>query len=253
MLTDLKNWLKTSPSPWARRLFMVAKRVRRLEFPSIRPLHLPLYHLHVTLRTIWAELTRALYWTPLFRARTQSCGRDLYLYTGMPQVVGSNLKITIGNDVRMSGQLTISGRAQTDAPELIIGNNVDVGWLTGFSVGTRIVLEDDVRLAGRHSLFGFSGHPMNAEARALGLPDPDDRVGDIILERGVWLGTGVVVTAGVRIGAGTVVGANSVVTKDLPAGVIAGGIPAQVIRPLPDDVPEETLVAARLAALEGRT
>ncbi len=57
-------------------------------------------------------------------------------------------------------------------------------------------------------------------------------MGDIILEDDVWLATGVSVMAGVRIGRGTIVAAGSVVTHDLPAGVLAGGIPAQVIHSL---------------------
>jgi acetyltransferase-like isoleucine patch superfamily enzyme len=50
------------------------------------------------------------------------------------------------------------------------------------------------------------------------------------IERDVWLGTKVTVSRGVRIGEGAVVGANSVVTRDLPAYAIAGGVPARVIR-----------------------
>jgi maltose O-acetyltransferase len=46
----------------------------------------------------------------------------------------------------------------------------------------------------------------------------------------VWLGGGVVVLPGVTIGADTVVGAGSVVTRDLPAGVVAVGNPARVVR-----------------------
>jgi maltose O-acetyltransferase len=48
----------------------------------------------------------------------------------------------------------------------------------------------------------------------------------------VWLGGGVIVCPGVAIGADTVVGAGSVVTRDLPAGVLALGNPARVVRSL---------------------
>ena len=47
-----------------------------------------------------------------------------------------------------------------------------------------------------------------------------------------WLGANVTVLKGVTIGDGTVVGAGSVVTKSLPAGVLAVGVPAKVIREL---------------------
>jgi maltose O-acetyltransferase len=46
----------------------------------------------------------------------------------------------------------------------------------------------------------------------------------------VWLGGGVIVCPGVTIGADTVVGAGAVVAKDLPAGVVAAGTPARVLR-----------------------
>jgi acetyltransferase-like isoleucine patch superfamily enzyme len=54
--------------------------------------------------------------------------------------------------------------------------------------------------------------------------------GDIEIGEDAWLGYGVVVLAGVSIGAGTVVGAGSVVTKSLPAGTVAAGSPARVVR-----------------------
>jgi acetyltransferase-like isoleucine patch superfamily enzyme len=51
------------------------------------------------------------------------------------------------------------------------------------------------------------------------------RIGD-----NCWFGANCVVTGGVTIGARTVVGANSVVTHDLPAGVVAAGAPAKVLK-----------------------
>jgi acetyltransferase-like isoleucine patch superfamily enzyme len=52
---------------------------------------------------------------------------------------------------------------------------------------------------------------------------------DVIIGNDVWLGARAVVTAGVTIGDGCIVGAGAVVTRDLPAGSIAAGVPARVI------------------------
>lgn len=52
---------------------------------------------------------------------------------------------------------------------------------------------------------------------------------DVRIGNDVWLGARVVVTAGVSIGDGCIVGAGAVVTRDLPAGSIAAGVPARVI------------------------
>lgn len=66
---------------------------------------------------------------------------------------------------------------------------------------------------------------------APGLPvmEQPKRERDIVLGDDVWLGANVVVTAGVVIGSGCVVGAGAVVTRDLPPGSIAAGVPARVV------------------------
>lgn len=46
----------------------------------------------------------------------------------------------------------------------------------------------------------------------------------------VWIGHGAVIMPGVSIGTGAVIGANAVVTKDVPAYMIAAGVPAKVLR-----------------------
>jgi acetyltransferase-like isoleucine patch superfamily enzyme len=53
--------------------------------------------------------------------------------------------------------------------------------------------------------------------------------GDIVIEDDAWLGAHVVVLSGVRIGRGAVITAGSLVTRDVPANVIAGGVPARVL------------------------
>lgn len=52
----------------------------------------------------------------------------------------------------------------------------------------------------------------------------------VIIGNNVWIGRNVCIMPGVTIGNGAVIGANSVVTKDIPAYCVAGGVPAKVIR-----------------------
>jgi acetyltransferase-like isoleucine patch superfamily enzyme len=54
--------------------------------------------------------------------------------------------------------------------------------------------------------------------------------GPIVIDDDAWLAVGVIVLGGVRIGKGSVVGAGSVVTKDVPDGAIAMGVPAKVFK-----------------------
>ena len=53
---------------------------------------------------------------------------------------------------------------------------------------------------------------------------------DILIGADCWIGTRAILTAGITIGDGAVIGAGSVVTKDVPAGAIAVGVPARVVR-----------------------
>ena len=74
-------------------------------------------------------------------------------------------------------------------------------------------------------------HPIDPEPRRLGWEAAEP----ITIGDNVWLGGGVVVCPGVSIGDDTVVGAGAVVTRHLPAGVVAAGVPARVVREIGDD------------------
>jgi acetyltransferase-like isoleucine patch superfamily enzyme len=52
----------------------------------------------------------------------------------------------------------------------------------------------------------------------------------IVIEDDVWIGAGAVITDGVRVGQGAVVAAGAVVTKDVPPHVVAGGVPARILK-----------------------
>ena len=74
-------------------------------------------------------------------------------------------------------------------------------------------------------------HPIDPEPRRIGW----EYAKAITIADNVWLGGGVIVCPGVTIGQDTVVGAGAVVTKDLPAGVVAAGVPARVLRQIGED------------------
>ncbi|MFK4763100.1 sugar O-acetyltransferase [Microbacterium sp. ZW T5_45] len=68
-------------------------------------------------------------------------------------------------------------------------------------------------------------HPIDPRMRR----DKLEAAEPITIGDNVWLGGGVIVCPGVTIGANTVIGAGSVVTRDIPANVVAVGSPARVI------------------------
>lgn len=240
-LVALRRWAKAGHGPLARVVWSAAKAAHAFELPVIRPLHATLYQAHKAIAGTAAHAARVLWWTPLFKSRLLAPAPGLFLYGGMPLLMGP-LALRFGRGCRVSGRTTITGRwAGTGTPELTVGDNCDVGWLTTIAVGRRVILGDHVRIAGRAFLAGYPGHPLDAADRAAGFPETEDQVGDIVLEDDVWLATGVTVLAGVTIGRGTIVAAGSVVTRDLPPGVLAAGAPARVVRRLQPE-------PARLAA-----
>ncbi len=59
----------------------------------------------------------------------------------------------------------------------------------------------------------------------------------IVIQRNVWIATGVTILGGVTVGESSVVGAGAVVTRDVPPGTFVAGVPARVIRRLESDDP----------------
>jgi maltose O-acetyltransferase len=76
--------------------------------------------------------------------------------------------------------------------------------------------------------FYTATHPLDAETRKSGL----ESAKPITIGNNVWLGGNAIICPGVTIGDNTVVGAGAVVTKNLPANVLAVGNPAKIIKQL---------------------
>ena len=76
-----------------------------------------------------------------------------------------------------------------------------------------------------------AGHAIDPAQRTAGVETSKP----ITLEDGVWIGANATVCGGVTIGRGSIIGAGSVVTKDIPAGVIAVGNPCRVMREITEE------------------
>jgi acetyltransferase-like isoleucine patch superfamily enzyme len=114
-------------------------------------------------------------------------------------------------------------------------NNMSIG--KGVSVGpdsrlwasprARLIIEDDV-LVGPNVTIVTSNYGMSEHDRPM--RDQQWAESDVCIGRGAWLGANVVVLPGVTIGEGAVIAAGAVVTHDIPAFAIAGGVPAKVLK-----------------------
>ena len=113
------------------------------------------------------------------------------------------------------------------------GSQTTIGARTFINVGAvildvgRVTIGADVQIGPNVQLLTPT-HPLEPDLRRTGVEAAEP----IAIGDNVWLGGGVIVCPGVTIGADTVVGAGAVVTRDLPAGVLAVGNPARVLRTL---------------------
>ena len=84
----------------------------------------------------------------------------------------------------------------------------------------------DYTMFGPHVTLSTAGHPI--------LPELREQIyqfnAPIHIGRNCWLGAGVIVLPGITIGDNSVIGAGSIVTKDIPANVVAMGTPCRVVR-----------------------
>lgn len=91
--------------------------------------------------------------------------------------------------------------------------------------GAKVTFGDNVLLAPNVGIY-TPGHPLDVEQRVSGL----EYAYPISIGHNVWIGADVTILPGVTIGDNTVIGAGSVVTKDIPANVVAVGNPCRVLK-----------------------
>lgn len=108
-----------------------------------------------------------------------------------------------------------------------IGNDSLIGELNvlrgqgGITIGDRVYTAPLVQILAVNHVYDDPTRPIIDQGiTAKGIAIEDD----------VWIGAGAIVTDGVRIGQGAVVAAGAVVTGDVPAHTVVGGVPARVLK-----------------------
>lgn len=109
------------------------------------------------------------------------------------------------------------------------GKNITVGDHVFINSGCKFqdqggVYIGDWTFIGHNVVLATLDHDIDPEKRYMLHPAP------IHIGNRVWIGSNVVITKGVTIGDNSVIAAGAVVTKDIPANVVAGGVPAKVIK-----------------------
>ena len=147
--------------------------------------------------------------------------------------------------------------------KLAVGKYISIGAGCYFNAGTTFI--DDWKIEiGSNCLFGpnvtlcTTGHPISPNHRMDGMYSFPIKIGNTC-----WIGANVIVLPGITIGDHPVIGAGSVVTKDIPANVVAAGNPCRVLRQIDerdetyyfkghrfDEQPERTEPAPKLDFME---
>lgn len=106
---------------------------------------------------------------------------------------------------------------------ITVGENVFINACCHFQDHGGVTLGDGCQI-GHNVVFATLNHGLSPEERPITYPAP------IVLERNVWIGSNATILQGVTIGENAVVAAGAVVTRDVPANTIVGGVPARFIR-----------------------
>lgn len=139
------------------------------------------------------------------------------LFAELVPGAGSGIDFRPPISIDYGARLVIGDRSFLNADFMIIG-------------GGQVTIGSDCLIGPRCGIYT----PNHAEAvvRRLGgweLPRP------VTIGNNVWLGGSVTITPGTSIGDNSIIGAGSVVTRDIPAGVVAAGNPCRTIRPIAEE------------------
>jgi acetyltransferase-like isoleucine patch superfamily enzyme len=184
--------------------------------------------------------------TVLFRLKSRvfglRVGKGLRCFGGVHILRAPRSRIDVGRDVCIvsaswrcsSSSLYAKTKLQTWSRTAAIDISDEVS-LSGTAITAR---SRTIRI-GAKTMIGPNVVIMDSDFHALWPPETRvmnpafDCDRDVVIGSNVWIGSKSIILKGVNIGDNSIIAAGSVVTRDIPKNVIAGGVPARVLRCLP--------------------
>ena len=170
-----------------------------------------------------------LLWRYLWRRALTHAGRRwrtdglLFLGRGLELEVGRKGQIEFGRFVWIGDDTKIrchEGRVEIGA-KTVIGQECTISAYQRVRIGEQCVIAD-------RSMFIDFDHGVVEVERPIRQQGIYKR--DVVVGSNVWIGYGACILRGVNVGDNSIVGTNAVVTKDVPANAVVGGVPARVLR-----------------------
>lgn len=171
-------------------------------------------------RLFWRYLWRRLLTGSGHRWKTDGpvfFGRKLQVQTGRKASINFGRWVWIGDGTKIrchEGEVEIG-------PKTVLGQECTISAYRRVRIGAECVIAD------RTMFIDFDHGVVDIEKP---IRDQGIYMEDVIVGSNVWIGYGAAILRGVRVGDNSVIGTNSVVTKDVPANAVVGGVPARVIR-----------------------
>ena len=154
------------------------------------------------------------------------CGKNFSL--GFPATINSPHLVSIGCGVHIREHACINCEdLNLGRPTLTIGDGTYIGRFLHLNAKDSVVIEDKVLISDR-VFITYHHHSYEGQEPIIDQPLPDPI--PVILKKGCWIGIGAIINPGIPIGENAVVSANSVVTKDVAAYTVVGGVLAKLIK-----------------------
>jgi len=142
-------------------------------------------------------------------------------------IIRTEAEFEIGNDVAIATNCAIFSREGGYQGKLKIGDGTHIGDYTIIDMADNLTVEKEIAIGPNCTIYTHD-HNYEVEDKAAWkggvVPKP------ITIKKGAWVGSSVTLLPGIEIGEKSVVAANAVVTKNVDANCIYGGIPAKKIK-----------------------